>query len=539
MADATLLTIPVAYNAGGRTGGLNLDDEPLGFQGAFSPYMKNMVVESTRLRKRQGYSRLGTGAAMSGIGMALVSYTDAQNTLHLIAFTTTSAYEYNSSTDAWDDISEAEDPWTGDSDNQFRTTVATDTTAFSQNGGSALLVVNNVDDVKYYEGKSSTTFLTLTHSFPSFSSCIDIVEFWNHLMFLGYTDTATRCRTYAFAGLSNVDDWTSATSGLATLTDTTGAIQRGVKLGSDLIIYSDRTISRCQYAGGVVIFVCPVLVQDVGLIASGAICNAAKAHFFMSSDQHVYAIYQGGSLADVGRNIDGFLFSSLSMSVKEMAVAGYDIGRKKAMFAFPTTGESYPTKFLAMNLDLEGMPWELHQLAHDIRSIATLTRTKSSAYVDDTEWSTVYCDETPAYCDDKYGDEGYDMCCFLTSDGYVYKLDEASGYDDTAEIDCEYQTEDIVLGDEELFGRFLWFSFTAKSSIADTSCCVYYSTDAGETWTALADSPVSLESSWTTHRLPLDVISRKIRFRLVQQGHGDLQLRSFFRIEVIPSTSRD
>lgn len=536
------ITIPVAYNvAGQRAGGLNLNDEPVGFKGSFSPYMKNMVVESTRVRKRQGYSRLGTGAAMSGVGMALVSYTDAQATVHLIALTTTSAYQYNSATDTWDDVSMAGEggPWTGDQDNIFGFDVVTDATEFAANGGSALCVVNNTDDVKYFEGDAGDTFAVLDHDFTSFASCRDLVEFWNHLMFLGYTDTATRGRSFGFAAFANVDDFTSATSGISTLTDTVGVILKGAKLGNDLIIYSERSISRCQYVGGAVIFVTPVIVQGAGLLSETSICNTTKMHFFLGTDQKVYAMYPGGELTDVGKRVDSLLFSSILMSIKNRVACGYDVGKKKVLIAIPTAGDTYANKLYVLNADLDGSPWEYYEFAHDVRAIATLKRTKSSGYFDDTEWTTKYFDELPGYFDDVYGVEGYDMCCFLTSTGYVYKIDEATGYDDTSEINCEYQTEDIIFGDEEDFFRSLWFSFTAKSVYASISCYVYYSTDVGDTWISLADSPVTLQQAWTTHRLPLDVTARMIRFRLVQQGKGDLQLRSNFRLEVSPSTARD
>jgi len=539
MPDTMQLSIPVAYNVkGSRVGGINLVDEPVNFQGQYSPQMVNMIVERTLVRKRQGSSRLGTGDPMSGIGCALISYVDAAGVMHLIAMTTTSAYEYNSTTDAWDDISESEDPWTGDQDDVFGWDVVTDATTFTNNGGSALCVVNNVDDVKFYEGQASGTFVTLEHGFTSFASCRDLKEFWNHLFFLGYTDSATRVRSLAFAAFGDTTDWSGITAGQTTLTDTVGAILRAAKLGQDMMIYSERSISRCQYVGGATYFVIPVVVQGTGLLSESSLCSLVKSHFFLATDQRIYSLTQSGALGDIGEVVCDAIFRDLDMSLKARIVAGYDLGRQKVMFFIPGTGDSYPSKCYAINTGLAGLPWEYHEFPFGVRSVGILRRTAASAYCDDTDWASLYADEVPGYADDKYGQEGYDMTCILTYDGYVYKLDEATGYDGTSNINCEYQTEDIAPSSEEEFFRTLWFSFISKATVAST-VYVYYSTDEGDTWTALADSPVTLSTSWATYRLPLDVTARRIRFRLVQQGFGDLQLREAFTLEIVPSTSRD
>jgi hypothetical protein len=45
-------------------------------------------------------------------------------------------------------------------------------------------------------------------------------------------------------------------------------------------------------------------------------------------------------------------------------------------------------------------------------------------------------------------------------------------------------------------------------------------------WTTLTDSPITLTQAWTEYRLPLDVVGRRISFRLVQNdGSKDLQIR--------------
>ena len=535
--ESVRLTIPVAYNIPGkRIGGINLDDESIGFGGQFSPFLKNMIVEKTRLRKRLGYTQLGSGT-ITGVGTRLISYIDATGEPHLILITTTKAYQFNPSTLVWDDVSGP--AWTGDADDRFSFTVATDTATFTNNGGSALLVVNNIDDIQYFEGDAADTFATLVHGFPSFASCVAIEEFWNHLFVIGFTDSAVRARGFAWSGLSDVTDWTGVTSNAGTLTDSIGALINSKKLGTDLVIYSDRSISLCKYVGGSSIYVIPTIIYETGLFAHGAICNLIKTHYFLGTNQRIYSLQPGGVLNPIGQRMEKAVFAAMAIDLKTRNVAGYDVDRDKVLFATPHSGSDYPKHVFVLNTTLVGQPWEYYEFAHDVRAIATLRRTGASAYCDDAEWTDRYCDETPGFCDDSYGQQGFDMCCFLSSDGTVYKLDEASGYDDTSDIDCEVQTEDIVLSDEENFARFVWFSFSAYSQFASITALIYYSTDKGENWTQLANSPVTLQQEWTTHRLPLDVVGRRIRFRIVQNGFGDLQLRSNYRVLAVPLPERD
>jgi hypothetical protein len=55
-----------------------------------------------------------------------------------------------------------------------------------------------------------------------------------------------------------------------------------------------------------------------------------------------------------------------------------------------------------------------------------------------------------------------------------------------------------------------------------------------EVWTAVSSSPITLTQYWKEHRLPLDVVGRRICFRLVQNdGSKDVQIR-MARISAMP-----
>lgn len=678
VGDAVSLSMPVAL------GGLDASIDPTE-PGPYSPYMKNMIVEKDRVRKRMGYSQLGSNLPLSGIGAASISYTDARGTNHIIELTTTHAYEYNTSNDTWsvitpnDELEACESGWTqgsgdtvaydatdfikgskslkvtlaagrsdgdllaykdissvdasarteisfwiksstdlaagaleivvsesnhasgektgtyveclstvltadkwthvsltktlssynavisvslfanaalasglivrvdditactcftGGVDNIWAWCLATDTTAFANNGGTALVISNNVDDLHYFEGHSGNKFAVLVHGYTNFANCKDLAEFWNHLFILNYNNGANNIRSLAFAVAGNLDDWSSAGSGGTTLTDSTGKILRAAKLGYELILYSDETITIGKYYGQPTVFAFPTVVYQIGLAGQRALHILNNMHYFLSSDQQVYRYTGGTNLVPIGDRVDNLLFSQLDATKWARVVTGRDIGGHKLYFAIPRAGEDYPRALYAYSYRMQRLPWEFHEFADDVRGMAELSN-QYTWYCDDTRWTDEYCDEVNFYCDASAGQSGYPLACFITSDGYVMQIDDSDGQDDDADIECEYQTPDFTIDREEHKGRWGWVSIVAKADIANSTVALYYSTDSGTTWTELTNSPISLTSTWTTYRLPVDVLARRIRYRPYQNSDGDFQIRGSVKTRAILQPARD
>jgi len=533
-----IISIAIACNhPGQQVGGLNKRDESVGFMGQYTPVIRNMVVEPTRVRKRRGYSQVGRASLpLSGNGTGLFEYVDATGTRHLIAMTTTGAYKYDASAGTWADVSPVA-AFTGDIDNRFHGSVVTDTTTFATNGGSALVVTNNNDDLHYFEGDTGDVFTKLVHGYPSFGNCVDVSEFWNHLILLRVTTSSTNNRLLAWADLGDVTEWAAGTSGATTLTDSLGSLKRAVKLGQALVMYSDSSISLCNYIGSSTLYSIPTLVYETGLLCSDGVWGSYNYHCFIGSDLRIYRYYGGTQLDHIGGPVESSLFSELNYNLKERICAMYDPIRYKLYFCFPRSTDTYSYAAYAISTDLDGWPWEYHEFADSVCASSVMHAT-STVYCDDATWGEYYCDLVTAYCDDPFGQSDAPVCVFLSHDGYVFMLDERTGYDDATAIECEYQTEDITVDAEESYGRFTWMSFVAMSSTAGT-VDVSYSTDGGGSWTNFVDSPVQLTTSWDTYKIPFDASARRVRFRFSQVTADDLQLRVAVNIAVAPTTGRD
>lgn len=669
--------IPIARN------GINKDIEPTSLEGVFTPWMKNMLLEPNMIKKRLGYSQLGSNLPLTGTGMKLHQYVDARGNVHLLAMTTTHAYEYDTTAGTWILITPSkvldacESGWTagtnvtnadstthvqGTYSQSFTLTAAradgdklgytdftavdvsaktyvgfwirasaalaasalevvvceaangaktgtyveslstalaadtwtfvclaktltscnavisiglyanatlanglviylddvrgfkpfgtsaskrwscdtvTDLNYFTGNGGSALVLTNQVDDLYYYEGDSGDVFATLVHGYTSFATCDVVAEFWNHLLLGNFTTSARASRSIACADIGDIDDWTTGTSNLFYLTDSIGQIRDIVKLGADAVIYSDYSVTICRYRGGDIVFVFPTLIYHTGIFSPKAAWGTETVHYFLGSDLRVHKYANGAHLFNIGRPIEASLFAEADVSKKAQMLSGYDAGRDRLYFAFPKASQDYSKNAYVLNRRYENEPWEYYEFADSMCSFALFENPASAWYCDDAAWTDIYCDEIDMYCDDSYGQAGYPMTVFLSDDGYVFKLDAYSGMDDASNIECEYQTQDLTIDKEEHFGRWEKFGFTARSDIISGTVSVFYSGDGSEAWTEFDESPVTLTNAWHTSRLAMDATSRKMRFRFLQNSACDLKIRDDMHALVKLRTARE
>ena len=428
-------------------------------------------------------------------------------------------------------------PLAGDATKRVAWTIAHDLNEFTNNGGSALLISNGVDDVYQYEGHANDKMTTLVHGYASFANTFEIDEFWNHLMFINFNNGSQNVRSVAWADVGDVDDFSAGTSGLSYLTDSRGKLLRASKLGSDLILYSQRSITTCRYHGGTVVFLFPTLIYQTGIYAHSALVGLSTGHLFLGTDQRIYEYRGGLQLMPIGKNIEASFFAELNSTNKDHIACGYDEASDRAYFAFPRAQDTYAKGAYCLNRRQPGQPWEYFEFAHGMKAFA-MHEAVAAWYCDDTQFSGVYCDEAAFHCDASAGSEGYPTMISLDSDGNVYTHDEALGQDENVDIPCWLHTMDVTVDKEEHFGRWEWLTFTAMSKLASGTVTIFYSTDEGQTTTQLNDSPVTLTSAWVTTRIPLDVVSRKIRFIFYQNSAADLQIRDDMHVGVIPLPAR-
>jgi hypothetical protein len=468
--------------------------------------------------------------------MELISYTDAVGVNHLIALTTTNAYHYNSATQAWDRITPNHstgpiiwDEFAGGADNRWSHTVAYDPAVFTNNGGAALVISNDVDVIFYFEGQSNDYFQELNISdFTSLASAKEVEEFWNHFFILNYNNGSDHVRNVAFTALGDIVNWTTGTSGAAVLTDTRGKLLRAKKLGSDMILYSELSITTCRYIGGVLLFMFPTMVYETGLFAEKAIWDFVNVHYFLGTDRKIYAYYGNQQLRAIGEPIEDSLFNEMSVVYKKRAIAGLDPVTHKLYFFFPTDEDTYAKKAYVYNYKQNPPTWEYHEFNDTVRDFSTFSNV-SGWYADGPELAGRYADEMVFFADESETINGYPSAVFISHDGYIFTLSNSVGTFNGTDIPCTYETMDITADLEEHRFRTAWVSFNMMSSVPNALVDLDYSIDGGANWVNIVtDGSISSGEAnvWSQHRYPIDIDDRRIRFRATQDSDKDFQLRA-------------
>ncbi len=424
--------------------------------------------------------------------------------------------------------------FTGGASNRWSHTLATDTSYFSNNSGSALIIGNNVDTFRYFEGDAGDTLAVLDVSdFSGLTIAKEIIEFWNHFFVINYNSNV---RNVAFTDLGDIVDWTNGTSGANALTDTRGKLLRARKLGSDMIIYSENSITTCRYLGGILLFAFPTLVYETGLFAEKALWDFVNVHYILGTDQKIYGYYGGQQFIHIGIAIENTLFSEINVTNKHNITFGIDSPKHKLYIFYPGSGDTYSSKAYAYNYKQSPQTWEYHEFAHTVRDMSIFT-TLTGWYADGSELAGTYADTFTLYANASFTQSGHPVSIILTDDGYIFKLDEAGNKDFDMDIPCTYETMDITADGEEHYFRIAWVSFNLMSTVVNSTYILSYSIDSGKNWVIIEENASISDgalNTWQQHRHPIDVNNRRIRFRLTQISSTDLQIRAgHMKIEIL------
>jgi len=475
-----------------------------------------------------------------------VALTDTRITTSLNAIESVAVYSNHATeldgVDIYIDDIKVTTGFTGSADNRWSHGIVHDSNKFTGNGGTALVLSNNVDKPYYYEGDSGDVLARLTaiDGIVLFAHTKEVIEFWNHFFVINYNTGSTNVRSLLYADLGDIDDWATGTSGGNVLTDSVGKLLRAKKLGSEMIIYSENSITTCRYFGGLAIFTFPTLVFETGLFSEKAIWDFVNIHYFIGTDQKIYGYSGGQQLLPIGNAIEESLFEALDISKKEKIVVGLDPSRHKLYFFFPTSSDTYSSRAYAYNYKQTPATWEYHEFANTVRDFSIFNN-KAGWYADGDELELTYADETTFYADTSYTQLGFPTAVVLSHDGYIFELNESVGLDNATNINCEYETMDITLDNEEHYFRTSWLSFNAMSTKVTATVNLYYSVDGGINWTTLeTDYSIStaLANTWTQHRIPIDINDRIVRFKFTQDSSKDFQLRSM-HIKIEQQTDKE
>ena len=435
--------------------------------------------------------------------------------------------------------------FTGDEDDYFSMNRSHDATAagspFPWQSASALLVANGTTDgVFAWDGTLSEDLASLSMG-GTITAVSELIDHFDHLCFYDYEATTRFGLNVSWADLGDTENRSTGTSGEQFLTSARGSVMRALELQSDVILYSNSSITTQRYVGADAIFAFRTYISDIGLFAERALLNLGAYHIFVGSDQRIYRYFGATDLEPISHLIEEQLFNKINTTYLQHMIVGLDPGRQKLYVFIPdrdvAPADKYAQSYYALDLRQRTPVWEYGRFAHNVRGFAVLDNTFEYT-CDSPFFAGRTCDEFPELrCDDAYFQSGYPLAVFLSYDEdntvtKAYSLNQTSGKDDDQDIECHFSTGDVVLleGTELLYFRAHQLTFNASAadsvSVSDSTVTVEYSIDYGVTWTELTDSPVTLASDWAEYVLELDVVTQRIRFRFSQDSDGDFQYRS-------------
>ena len=513
--------------------------------GAISAGSIEIVLTEAELGAKTGtittdYIEITNPIAMSAdtwynfsVSLTDVRATTSLNAIESIAVYSNHATELDGKDIFLDDI-KVTVAFTGNDTNRWSHSIATDTVEFTNNSGTALTLSNNVDVPQYFEGDADDVLAVLDISdFAGLTIIKEIIEFWNHFFAINYNSNV---RNVAFTDLGDINDWTTGTSGANALTDTQGKLLRAKKLGSDMILYSEGSITTCRYLGGNILFIFPTLVYETGLFSEKSIWDFVNVHYLLGTDQKIYGYYGGQQLIPIGAVIEDTLFSELNVANKQNISFGLDAPQHKLYIFYPGSGDTYSNKAYAYNYKQVPPTWEYHEFSDAVRDFSIFTSI-AGWFADGAELAGTFADTFTLYADASFTQTGHPVSIILTDDGFIYNLDEAGNKDYDDDISCTYETMDLTADGEEHYFRTIWVSFNLMSTVVNSTYTISYSTDGGDTWVTIQENASISDGAinkWSQHRHPIDVNDRIIRFRLTQTSATDLQIRAgHMKIEIL------
>lgn len=247
------------------------------------------------------------------------------DTNRLIAGTQTKLYERSGTT--WADVSGA--TYTGGAENRWR---------FCQ-FGDVTIAVNRADAP---QASTSGAFANLAGTPPKASICETVAGF---VMLFDINDSA-----YGFgdspdrwwcSGLYNQATWApSAATQAATgrLFDTQGKILAGRRLGSNIVVYKEKSMYLGVYQGPPFVWGWALVSSEIGCVSQEACVNIETAHLFASHDG--FYAFDGTQPQPIDDPVRQWYQQNLNLAYKHRVTALHDRARAMVIWYFPSLASS-------------------------------------------------------------------------------------------------------------------------------------------------------------------------------------------------------
>jgi hypothetical protein len=413
---------------------------------------------------------------------------------------------YNTTSETWVDITD--DDLTGATTDLISTAIPL------LSGQPILCITNGKDPIQKWTASGTVTDLDGAPPVARF-----IQEYKTYLIcanIAGGVDVGQRVQ---WSDTANPEEWTAGNSGAVDLVEDGEDITGLCLWGNYICVHKERSIYLGYPVSSNAIFQFDRKSTGVGTIADGSIQNLPSGEQIFLAKDGLY-LFNGVSCKTLSQAINEEIRDSINAEYAKKAWSVLVRSKKEVWIGIPLGGDTYGETIYKYN-------YETGIVLKDKRSYANTAWIGESTAGLSWDEMTGTWDEQTARWDGSGLAKGTDIVNISDVNGYTYAVSESVKDDDGVAVYAQWVTKDYQSSQQQI-ARFNKLELWAKGN----SIKVEYSTDQGETWTEMTDSPMTLTDEYPSIDSPdifyFDVVASTIRFRFSNNNAGEaLSIKQF------------
>lgn len=421
---------------------------------------------------------------------------------------------YNTTTNAWVDITGTD--LTGSTTDLISTAIPL------LSGKPILVITNGIDNIRKWTASGNTSDLGGSPPVARF-----VQEYKTYLVaanIAGGTDVNQRVQ---WSDTADPENWSTGNSGSIDLVEDGEAITGLNLFGSYLCVHKEHSIYLGYLVSSSAIFLFDRKSTGVGTIANGSIQNLPSGEQIFLAKDGLY-LFNGVNCRTLSEAVNEEIRDSINAEYAKKAWSVLVRSKKEVWIGIPLGDSSYGETVYKYN-------YENGTILKDTRpNINAVWIGESTAGLTWDEMQGTW-DEQSARWDGAGLAKGADVINISDINGFTYKISESTKDDNGSAVTAVWVTKDYQ-DSQQRISRFKKLELWAKGS----SVKIEYSTDHGENWTEVIDSPFTLTESYPDIDSPdiiyFDVVASTIRFRFTNNGSEEsLSIKQF----IISYTQRE
>jgi hypothetical protein len=413
---------------------------------------------------------------------------------------------FNNTTSKWIDITGTD--LTGESVDLVDTAIPL------LSGKRILCVTNGVDAIRKWTASGDTADLGGTPPVCKF-----IQEFKTYLVCANVTGGTDVSQRVQWSDTADPENWSTGNSGSTDLIEDGEDITGLDLFGNYICVHKEKSIYLGYLVSSSSIFKFDRKATGIGTVANASIQNLPSGEQIFLAKDGIY-LFNGIGARIADPEINEEIRDSLNSQYANKAWSVLVREKSEVWIGVPIGSQTTGETVYKYNYDTGIM------LKDTRTSMNAAWLGTSSAGLSWDEFTTTWDAETERW-DGAGLSEGSDEINLSDTAGFTYKVSPLTKDDDSVAVSALFESKDYQ-DSQQRAGRFTKLELWAKGS----TVTVEYSTDKGETWTAMGASPFTLTSEYPDLDSPdifyFDVVASNIRFRFKNEtSEESLAIKQF------------